>query len=84
MNLNSKRIKQYDIVNVNGADMAVSNILSDQVAIHEITYIPENGGYRRIRGKRLGYSRSEITVHKIHHGNILKATDSYVGLDYKI
>ena len=37
-----------------------------------------------ITGRKAGFTKPEITVYRVHCGKILKRTNKYIGLNYKV
>lgn len=70
------KLKKLDVILVNGREMAVSKLMSQQLEYKQ-------GGETK-RGKIVEYSKPDITVYRIHHGKVLTSSDKYIGQNYEI
>ncbi len=65
---------------VDDREYAVSSTLTAQVERRSVTYFEG----KRLKGKILGYEKPEITVFRIHHGNVLTSSNQYIGREYDL
>ncbi len=80
MSLIQERLEKLDRVMVDDREYAVASTLTRQIERNAVNYYEG----KRVKGEFLGYEKPEITVYRIHHGNVLTSSNKFIGREYDL